>query len=322
MSKKILVAGSAGFLGYHLCESLLLDGHTVMGIDDYSTGSVKNTNDLAEKFDKFYFRTHDIRNPITFKVDDFDEIWNFACPASPPKYQADPVGTFLTSIQGVYNLAKFALAQKKCKIFQASTSEVYGDPLVSEQSEDYWGNVNTVGPRSCYDEGKRAAETLLNDMHLQYGLDIRIVRIFNTYGPRMNPYDGRVITNFITQGLKDEQLTVYGSGEQTRSFCYVTDAIKGYRALMDSDITTPVNIGNPNEFKIKDVADMVCDKITSTKYKDKNTRISFHPLPKDDPKQRKPDITKAKKLLGWEPKVQINEGLDYMIHYYKEVIKK
>lgn len=321
MNNRALVTGAAGFLGSHLCESLLKDGYEVVGMDDMSTGSASNI-DLLSKYRNFTFINGDIRNEISQRaVGHVGEIWNFACPASPPKYQLDPVGTFMTSVGGVSNLINFAAKYHRVmpKIFQASTSEIYGDPLVDEQSEDYWGNVNTVGPRSCYDEGKRAAETLLTDYHKQYGLPIRIVRIFNTYGPRMNPYDGRVITNFINQALRGEQMTVYGTGEQTRSFCYVTDAIRGYRALMDSDITTPVNIGNPNEFKIIDVAKMVYNKL-SDRFNPAEQSIVHKELPQDDPKQRKPNIQKAKTLLGWEPQVQIDEGLDYMIEYYKELV--
>lgn len=321
MINRALVTGAAGFLGSHLCESLLKDGYEVVGIDNMSTGSASNI-DLLSKNKNFTFINGDIRNEIPEKiVGQIGEIWNFACPASPPKYQLNPVGTFMTSVGGIINLINFAV--NNCyttpKIFHASTSEIYGDPLVDEQSEDYWGNVNTVGPRSCYDEGKRAVETLLTDYHKQYGLPIRIARIFNTYGPRMNPYDGRVITNFITQALRGEQMTVYGTGEQTRSFCYVTDAIRGYRALMDSNITTPINIGNPNEFKIIDVAKMVYNKLSHL-LSHHNEPIVYKDLPKDDPKQRKPNIQRAKDLLGWEPKVQIDEGLDYMIDYYKELV--
>ena len=321
MNKRALVTGAAGFLGSHLCESLLKDGYEVIGMDNMSTGSASNIELLSE-YKNFTFINGDIRDEIPHKtVGRVEEIWNFACPASPPKYQLDPVGTFMTSVDGVTNLINFAAKYHRVmpKFFQASTSEIYGDPLVDEQSEDYWGNVNTVGPRSCYDEGKRAAETLLTDYHKQYGLPIRIARIFNTYGPRMNPYDGRVITNFINQALRGEQMTVYGSGEQTRSFCYVTDAIRGYRALMDSEVTTPVNIGNPNEFKIIDVAKMVYNKL-SDRFNPAEQSIVYKELPQDDPKQRKPNIQKAKTLLGWEPQVQISEGLDYMIEYYKEFV--
>lgn len=321
MNKRALVTGAAGFLGSHLCESLLKDGYEVIGMDNMSTGSVSNI-ELLSKYKNFTFIDGDIRDEIPQKiVGCVEEIWNFACPASPPKYQLDPVGTFMTSVGGVTSLINFAAKYHHVmpKFFQASTSEIYGDPLVDEQSEDYWGNVNTVGPRSCYDEGKRAAETLLTDYHKQYGLPIRIARIFNTYGPRMNPYDGRVITNFINQALRGEQMTVYGTGEQTRSFCYVTDAIRGYRALMDSDVTTPVNIGNPNEFKIIDVARMVYNKL-SDRFIPGEQSFVCKELPQDDPKQRKPNIQKAKTLLGWEPQVQISEGLDYMIEYYKELV--
>lgn len=321
MNKRALVTGAAGFLGSHLCESLLKDGYEVIGMDNMSTGSASNI-ELLSKYKNFTFINGDIRDEIPQKtVGCVEEIWNFACPASPPKYQLDPVGTFMTSVGGVTSLINFAAKYHHVmpKFFQASTSEIYGDPLVDEQSEDYWGNVNTVGPRSCYDEGKRAAETLLTDYYKQYGLPIRIARIFNTYGPRMNPYDGRVITNFINQALRGEQMTVYGSGEQTRSFCYVTDAIRGYRALMDSEVTTPVNIGNPNEFKIIDVAKMVYNKL-SDRFNSAEQSIVYKELPQDDPKQRKPNIQKAKTLLGWEPQVQISEGLDYMIEYYKELV--
>ena len=317
MSKTALVTGCAGFLGSHMCDSLIADGYHVIGIDNLSTGSMWNVAHLNSKDFTFY------KMDIVSKLDvlrsvQINEIWNFACPASPPKYQEDPVHTFMTSVMGVANLLEVARVHN-AKFFQSSTSEIYGDPLVSEQKESYWGNVNTVGPRSCYDEGKRAAETLITDYSKQYNVPVKIVRIFNTYGPRMNKFDGRVITNFITQALADEKLTVYGKGEQTRSFCYVTDAIRGYRALMDTpdEFIEPVNIGNPNEFKIADVATMICDKIPSASYKSTDERIVFCPTPIDDPRQRKPDITKAKTILGWEPKVQIDEGLDYMIEFYK-----
>lgn len=312
MNERVLVTGCAGFLGFHLSKSLLDDRYDVIGLDNMSTGSKENVQFLS-CYKNFKFIEGDIRDQ--FEVGAVSEIWNFACPASPPKYQQDPVGTFLTSTQGVYNLVKLAQRQHRCKLFQSSTSEVYGDPTVPVQTEAYWGNVNPVGPRSCYDEGKRAAETLLTDFHKQYGLPVKIVRIFNTYGPRMNPYDGRVITNFITQALEGKSLTVYGDGSQTRSFCYVSDAIRGYRALMDTadDCSSPVNIGNPNEFTILDIAYLIREKINPS------LRIEFRPLPGDDPRQRKPDISKAKQLLGWEPSVQIQEGLDYMIDFYRSL---
>lgn len=314
MSKRVLVTGAAGFLGFHLSLSLLEDNYEVIGLDDLSTGSFSNIK-LLSNYKNFIFIKGDIRDKIPETVGQVDEIWNFACPASPPKYQTDPVGTFKTNVVGVLRLLEYAW-KKLPKFFQASTSEVYGDPTVEEQTEDYWGNVNPIGPRSCYDEGKRAVETLLTDFHKQYGLPVRIARIFNTYGPQMNPDDGRVITNFITQGLRGEQLTVYGTGEQTRSFCYVTDAIRGFRLLMDSEITTPINIGNPVEYKIIDIAKLVCKKLGLNPEKN----IVHKPLPKDDPKRRRPNIEKAK-LLNWEPKIQIEEGLDYMIDYYRKILK-
>lgn len=311
MRKTVLVTGGAGFLGSHLCEKLLAKGCHVICMDNFYTGSWENVRPLTANPD-FELLRHDVTEPYSFYV---DEIFNLACPASPPHYQRDPIATFKTSIFGALNALE--LADKwHAKVFQASTSEVYGDALVHPQVESYWGNVNPDGIRSCYDEGKRGAETLFFDYHRQHGTRIKIVRIFNTYGPKMNPNDGRVVSNFIIQALKGEDITVYGDGTQTRSFCYVDDLIRGFQLLMDSDeeITGPVNMGNPGEFTMLELAQKVI-ALTGSK-----SKIVHRPLPGDDPKQRRPDISLAGKLFGWKPEVMLDEGLEKTIAYFKGVI--
>jgi UDP-glucuronate decarboxylase len=302
------VAGGAGFLGSHLCDRLLREGQAVICVDNFSTGRLENVRHLL-RFDTFSYVRHDIVDPIDVPV---DEIYNLACPASPPHYQADPIHTMKTSVIGSLNLLQLA-THYQARIFQASTSEVYGDPHIHPQPESYWGNVNSFGPRSCYDEGKRSAETLFHDFHKQYGVDIRIVRIFNTYGPRMRPDDGRVVSNFIVQALKGEDITVYGDGSQTRSFCYVDDLIEGFFRLMNSEpaIQTPVNLGNPGEFTVRDLAEKIVEMTGSS------SKIVYHPLPVDDPRQRRPDITVAKRELGWEPAVALADGLKSTIAYFE-----
>ncbi|ENP62753.1 hypothetical protein L267_02749 [Brucella abortus 90-1280] len=311
--RHVLVAGGAGFLGSHLCERLLNEGHSVICVDNFSTGRIENIRHLLN-FDGFSFIRHDIVNTLDLRV---DEIYNLACPASPPHYQADPVHTMKTNVIGSLNLLELA-AHYKARIFQASTSEVYGHPHVHPRPENYWGNVNSFGPRSCYDEGKRSAETLFHDFHQQYGVDIRIVRIFNTYGPRMRPDDGRVVSNFIVQALKGEDITVYGDGSQTRSFCYVDDLIEGFHRLMYSPhaIRVPVNIGNPGEFTVGALAEQIIAMTGS------RSRIVYYPLPVDDPRQRRPDITVAKRELGWEPTVALAQGLEPTIAYFEHQLRK
>ena len=308
--KRILVTGGAGFLGSHLCDRLLADGNEVISLDNYFTGSKQNVAHLANN-SMFEQVRHDVIDPFKFEV---DQIYNLACPASPPHYQYNAIKTIKTSVMGAINCLGLA---KRCKarVFQASTSEVYGDPDVHPQPESYWGNVNPIGIRSCYDEGKRAAETLFMDYHRQNGVDIRIVRIFNTYGPRMNPDDGRVVSNFICQALRGEDITIYGDGQQTRSFCYVDDLIDGFVRLMNQDETTgPVNIGNPGEFTILELAEKVMAKVGGP------SKLVFQELPGDDPKQRKPDITLAKDKLDWQPSIDLDTGLDRTIAYFKTVI--
>lgn len=309
--KKILVTGGAGFLGSHLCDVLVSQGHHVLCVDNYFTGSKKNIEHLLD-FKNFEILRQDVCLPLYVEV---DEIYNLACPASPYYYQLDPIQTMKTSILGAYNLLGLA-KRTGAKILQASTSEVYGDPLKHPQSEDYWGNVNPIGIRSCYDEGKRAAETLFTDYNRQHCVKSKIVRIFNTYGPRMNKADGRVVSNFIVQALENRDFTVYGVGAQSRSFCYVDDLIKGLIKMMDTpdNYTGPVNLGNPNEFTMLELAEKVI-KLTDTK-----SKIIFEPLPKDDPKQRQPIITKAKQDLDWEPTIQLEEGLKKTIDYFKNII--
>ncbi|WP_442920863.1 UDP-glucuronic acid decarboxylase family protein [Mesorhizobium sp. CCNWLW176] len=311
--RRILVAGGAGFLGSHLCERLLNEGHSVICVDNFSTGRMENLHQLLSS-DTFSFVRHDIIEPLDLPV---DEIYNLACPASPPHYQADPVHTMKTNVIGSLNLLELA-SRYQARIFQASTSEVYGDPHVHPQPESYWGNVNSFGPRSCYDEGKRSAETLFYDFHKQHGVDIRIVRIFNTYGPRMRPDDGRVVSNFIVQALKGEDITVYGDGSQTRSFCYVDDLIEGFHRLMycPQAIHTPVNIGNPGEFTVGALAEQIIDMTGS------RSKIVHHSLPVDDPRQRRPDITAAKQELGWEPTIALADGLKSTIAYFEGQLTK
>ncbi|MFA6171785.1 MAG: UDP-glucuronic acid decarboxylase family protein [Patescibacteria group bacterium] len=311
--KRILVTGGAGFIGSHLCRRLLQDGNEVICVDNFYTGCKEN---IADLMDNKYFELvrHDITFPLYLEV---DEIYNLACPASPVQYQLDPVQTTKTSVHGSINMLGLA-KRLSAKILQASTSEVYGDPIVHPQTEAYWGNVNPVGPRSCYDEGKRCAETLFFDYWRQHKLDIRVVRIFNTYGPNMHPNDGRVVSNFIVQALRGEDLTVYGDGSQTRSFQYVDDLIDGIIKMMNNKkgLIGPVNIGNPGEFSIKKLAEEVI-RLTGGK-----SKIIYKELPEDDPKQRQPDISLAKKELGWEPKVALEQGLIKTIEYFKPIVKK
>ncbi|MDA7748656.1 SDR family oxidoreductase [Gammaproteobacteria bacterium] len=307
--KKILVTGGAGFIGSHLCKKLLDEGNDVLCIDNYFTGTKKNISNL---FKSTYFEAirHDICFPLYVEV---DEIYNLACPASPIHYQHDPVQTTKTTVHGAINM--LGLAKRiNARILQASTSEVYGDPDVHPQIESYWGNVNPIGPRSCYDEGKRCAETLFFDYNRQHDLDIKVVRIFNTYGPNMHPNDGRVVSNFIMQALTNEDITVYGNGEQTRSFCYIDDLVSGMMKMMSSEKTTtgPINLGNPVEFKIIELAQMII-KLTNSK-----SKIINKGLPIDDPVRRKPDISKAKKYLDWEPDVDVIDGLKETIAYFKK----
>ena len=308
--KQILVTGGAGFIGSHLCERLLKDGNNVICMDNYFTGLKQN---IVHLLDNPYFELvrHDVTFPYYVEV---DEIYNLACPASPIHYQFDPVSTTKTSVIGAINMLGLA-KRTKARILQASTSEVYGDPIVHPQEESYWGNVNPIGLRSCYDEGKRCAETLFMDYHRQNKVDVKIIRIFNTYGPRMRPDDGRVVSNFIRQALKGEDITIYGDGKQTRSFQYVDDLVEGMIRMMASEnFTGPVNLGNPREFTMLELAELVL-KMTNSK-----SKIIFTPLPSDDPKQRKPDITLAKeKLNGWEPKIRLEEGLIDTIKYFKSL---
>jgi len=312
-NKRILVTGGAGFLGSHLCERLLADGHEVLCVDNFYTSRKQN---IAHLWDNPYFELirHDVTFPLYVEV---DEIYNLACPASPIHYQRDPVQTTKTSVHGAINMLGLA-KRLKAKIFQASTSEVYGDPEVQPQSESYWGRVNPIGMRSCYDEGKRCAETLFFDYYRQHNLKIKVVRIFNTYGPRMHPDDGRVVSNFIVQALKGEDITVYGDGQQSRSFCYVDDLIEACVRMMESDddFVGPVNIGNPKDFTMLELAEEVI-RLTGTK-----SRIVYKPLPSDDPRQRKPDISLAKEKFGWQPTIPLEEGLPKTIDYFKKVFEK
>ena len=307
--KRVLVTGGAGFLGSHLCERLLADGHDVLCVDNFFTGTKDNIAHLIGDT-HFELVRHDVTFPLYVEV---DEIYNLACPASPIHYQFDPVQTTKTSVHGAINMLGLA-KRVKAKILQASTSEVYGDPQVHPQTEDYWGNVNPIGIRSCYDEGKRCAETLFFDYHRQYKLRIKVARIFNTYGPRMHPNDGRVVSNFIVQALKGEPITIYGEGKQTRSFCYVDDLVDGLVRLMDSadDFTGPVNLGNPGEFTILELAKKII-AMTGSK-----SQLVYHPLPADDPTQRKPDIALAKRILDWTPRVALEDGLQKAIAYFRD----
>ncbi len=309
--KRVLVTGGAGFLGSHLTDRLLNDGHEVLCLDNLFTGSKRNVEHLHQH-PRFEFMRHDVCFPLYVEV---DEIYNLACPASPVHYQHDPVQTTKTSVHGAINMLGLA-KRLKCKIFQASTSEVYGDPTVHPQPERYWGNVNPLGPRACYDEGKRCAETLFFDYHRQHKLEIKIARIFNTYGPRMHPNDGRVVSNFIMQALMGEPLTIFGDGTQTRSFCYVDDLVDGFVRLMDTDesVTGPINLGNPTEFTMIELADNILS-LTGSK-----SELVHMPLPQDDPKQRRPDISLANSELSWTPKVALKEGLKETIAYFRTVI--
>lgn len=311
--KRILITGGCGFLGSHLCDKLLSEGNIVTAVDNFHTGQLRNVQHLLNH-PNFSVIRHDITEPLWFEA---DEVYNLACPASPVHYQYDPIHTLKTSVWGSLNILEQAM-RIGAKVFQASTSEVYGDPEVHPQVESYRGSVNTIGPRACYDEGKRCAETLFFDYHRRYNLKIKIVRIFNTYGPRMHPQDGRVVSNFIVQALKGEPITIYGDGSQTRSFCYYSDLIDGFLKLMNSDdsVTGPINIGNPVEYTMMDLAKEVLDIVGS------NNNIIRKALPQDDPLQRKPDISAAKKILGWQPTVNLREGLEKTIKYFEEVIRK
>jgi len=308
---KILITGGAGFIGSHLCERLLNDGNDVLCVDNYFTGTKTNIIHLLDNH-HFELMRHDVTFPLYVEV---DRIYNLACPASPIHYQYDPVQTTKTSVHGAINMLGLA-KRVNAQIFQASTSEVYGDPSQHPQTESYWGNVNTIGPRSCYDEGKRCAETLFFDYFRQHNLDIKVGRIFNTYGPRMRPDDGRVISNFIVQALTEKDITVYGEGDQTRSFCYVDDLVEGIIRLMATEkgVTGPMNLGNPIEYTILEIAEIIIEQIGS------KSKIIFEPLPEDDPKQRQPDISFAKSELNWEPKTQLKEGLNKTIQYFDQTL--
>ena len=309
--KRVLVTGGAGFLGSHLCERLLAEGCDVLCVDNYFTGTRSNIAHLLGQ-PHFELMRHDVTFPLYVEV---DEIYNLACPASPVHYQFDPVQTTKTSVHGAINMLGLA-KRVKARIFQASTSEVYGDPLEHPQTEAYWGSVNPIGPRSCYDEGKRCAETLFFDYHRQHGLSIKVARIFNTYGPRMHPNDGRVVSNFIVQALRNEAITLFGDGSQTRSFCYVDDMIEGFVRLMATPegITGPVNLGNPGEFSMRELAEKII-ALTGSR-----SRIDCHPLPADDPKQRRPDITLARKCIDWTPRIALEEGLLRTITYFDQLL--
>ncbi len=316
---RILVTGGAGFIGSHLCERLLAEGHDVICLDNFFTGRRENVYHLMDS-KRFDLVRHDIIEPVLLEV---DQIYNLACPASPVHYQYNPVKTVKTNVLGTINMLGLA-KRVRARILQASTSEVYGDPEVHPQTEDYWGNVNCIGLRSCYDEGKRLAETLMMDYHRQNHVDTRIIRIFNTYGPRMRDDDGRVVSNFIVQALRGEELTIYGTGEQTRSFCYVDDLVEGMIRLMNveedtavgEDVHQPVNVGNPGEFTMKQLADEV------GRAAGVEVRVASRPLPQDDPRQRRPDITRAQKLLGWDPTIPLRDGLKRTVEYFAERIKK
>lgn len=308
---RVLITGGAGFLGSHLCDRLIKEGYDVLCVDNYFTGRKSN---IAHLIGNPYFEAlrHDVTFPLYIEV---DQIYNLACPASPVHYQFDPVQTTKTSVHGAINMLGLA-KRVKARILQASTSEVYGDPVVHPQPEGYWGHVNPIGPRSCYDEGKRCAETLFFDYHRQYNLDIKVIRIFNTYGPRMHPNDGRVVSNFIVQALKGENITIYGDGSQTRSFCYVDDLIEGFVRMMNSEpgFTGPVNIGNPNEFSMLELAEKVLRLVGG------KSKLAYHPLPTDDPRQRQPDISLAKDKLSWAPEVQLEDGLKETVEYFRRLL--
>lgn len=311
LTTRTLITGGAGFIGSHLCDRLLDKGHEVLCVDNFFTGARSNITHLLDH-KNFELTRHDVTHPLFVEI---DQIYNMACPASPVHYQFDPVQTTKTSVHGAINMLGLA-KRTKARILQASTSEVYGDPAVHPQQEDYWGNVNPIGPRSCYDEGKRCAETLFFDYYRQHRLDIKVARIFNTYGPRMNPNDGRVVSNFIVQALRGEDITLYGDGDQTRSFCYVDDLVAGLIALMESPdgVTGPINLGNPGEFTIKELAETVIE-LTGSK-----SSLTYLPLPQDDPKQRQPDIQRAKDALGWSPTVELREGLGKTISYFDALL--
>jgi len=313
LRKRVLVTGGAGFLGSHLCERLIALGHDVLCIDNFFTGTKDNVLALLDDH-HFELLRHDVTFPLYVEV---DEIYNLACPASPIHYQHDPVQTTKTSVHGAINMLGLA-KRVKARIFQASTSEVYGDPHVHPQTEDYRGNVNPIGPRACYDEGKRCAETLFFDYYRQHKLRIKVARIFNTYGPRMHPNDGRVVSNFIVQALKGEPITIFGDGAQTRSFCYVDDLIEGFIRLMatDDEVTGPINLGNPGEFTIRQLAELVIAETGS------KSKLVFKPLPQDDPLQRQPNITLAQKHLGWEPKIPLKDGLKPTIAYFDDFLSR
>lgn len=308
-NKRVMVTGGAGFLGSHLCDRLVEQGHDVLCVDNLFTGARRNIEHLLDR-KNFEFMRHDVTFPLYVEV---DEIYNLACPASPVHYQFDPVQTTKTSVIGAINMLGLA-KRVKAKVFQASTSEVYGDPEVHPQPEEYWGKVNPIGMRSCYDEGKRCAETLFFDYHRQHAVQIKVARIFNTYGPRMHPNDGRVVSNFIVQALRGEDITLYGDGEQTRSFCYVDDLVAGFMALMDTgpDITGPINLGNPGEFTMRELAEKIIAMTGSS------SGIVHRPLPSDDPRQRRPDITKAAEVLGWKPTIALDQGLAKTIAYFEQ----
>ena len=310
--KRVLVTGGAGFLGSHLCERLLNDGHDVLCVDNYFTGRRANIAHLLDN-PNFEVMRHDITFPLYVEV---DEIYNLACPAAPIHYQYDPVQTTKVSVHGAINVLGLA-KRTQAKVFQASTSEVYGDPTVHPQKEDYWGNVNPIGIRSCYDEGKRCAETLFFDYYRQNQVRIKVARIFNTYGPRMHVNDGRVVSNFVVQALRGEDITIYGDGSQTRSFCYCNDLIEGFLRLMNTgaDITGPMNLGNPNEFTIRQLAEIIIDMVGT------RSKLVYKPLPSDDPKQRQPDISYARQIIDWEPKIKLKEGLKETIAYFDESLK-
>ena len=304
---KILITGGTGFIGSNLCIYLINKGHTVFCVDNNFTGNLYNISSI-KNHENFSYIYHDVLNPLTLDID-IDQIYHLACPASPPKYQADPIYTSKVCYIGTLNMLEFA-RKKNARILLTSTSEVYGEPLCSPQTEEYRGNVNTLGIRSCYDEGKRIAETLMMDFHRKYNVDTRIARIFNTYGPQMDKTDGRVISNFINQSLRHENITIYGDGSQTRSFCYITDQINGLVKLMNSDCISPINIGNPNELTVKQVAEKIIELNQS------RSKLLYLPLPKDDPTNRKPDITKANMILNWDPYVKFEEGLLLTIDYF------
>ena len=312
---KILVTGGAGFIGSHLCKRLVDEGNEVVCVDNFYTGRKKNIEKLLES-DKFSIIEHDIINPL--EITGLDRIYNLACPASPPAYQKDPVFTWKTSVIGVMNMLDLARKNNNCRLLQASTSEVYGDPLEHPQKESYWGNVNPVGIRSCYDEGKRAAETLIVDYFRKFELPVRVIRIFNTYGPNMDPNDGRVVSNFIVQALSNQDISIYGDGSQTRSFQYVDDLINGMLKMMENNLgfVGPVNIGNPVEFMIKELAEIIFKMIPESK-----SKIVFRDIPKDDPKIRKPDITLAKEKLSWDPLIPLEKGLVQTVAYFRSEVE-